>query len=1029
MKRKLREVCSIVLAGIMTLNLSMPTAMTVLADETNNFVPEIGVSGEIELEDLKWYYTAFGQSTDLMFHNSSSTLTLEQDGINNVWINPDWIASKSDAPHMYDIVSAGGNSYDSRASFIPNAEQMAEALEYGVPYSIDGSDTILLESRGGKITGGHDGMTFFYTALPTDGNYKITADIMQMTAGPHPNSSSGQTGGTASSQAASGVMARDSISPNRKVPYENGFEEIPAISNFAGVGFRRDRSPSGIARDGAVDQTNTIGVPNTVFYDNGNHGAVNGYSAGITYSVTLERKDEGFFYSVNAETGVGTIPETRVDTSTSNNRANADLVKRIDEDVMYWGFFAARENRLVVSNVSLEYTGESNCVATVPPGSTDRYPNAVIESRHRSATTRENMILSLRPNYDGTLIVKNLATNEIVFNGTVVNYDEKFIEVSLAMGVNQFSYEFETTDTNARTNSANGTINVTRNTALPTTELEAVWAGTAARGLGDGTSKANAMILSDAINAAEPGQSVYLIAEDDFSNETITVTQNNSGEPTDLVDEPWDDPYDDTDTPNYVTIQPEPGVENIRIKNIRSSGGKVYFIHFKGFITGGNSSLDRFSEGNGIPVSVAGDYNLYENLTAQWSTGSGFGGANSDDTTFNRGWVKYNTWLNCTAFRNEDANMQDSDGFQLQRAGRGNYYIGCDASYAGDDGWDHFLRVNMGGGFPIVFDNCVAFRNNANGFKVGGEGQPADSILINCLAYENGMAGFSDNFNPGHLQLINCVSVDNAKQNYILRDNPIIIPRQELINSISFRTRTQAETYTDAIAGSVINSAIIKEADSIISTYDDGTILTEDMFVSVDSQYAFSRDENNNLVFGDYMRLIETDDNIGNNGSNNGSSGSGSGSSIIKAKTNSNVTSGVWQLDENGWWLKTATGYAKNEWVSLESKWYYFNEEGYAVVGWVQVADKWYYLNSDCQMETGWVQSENKWYFLNSNGDMKTGWIELNGQWYFLNNSGSMATGWNFISEKWYFLNDNGDMAYSTTVDGYTVNDMGEWIS
>ncbi|HGE3340657.1 choline-binding protein D, partial [Streptococcus pneumoniae] len=49
--------------------------------------------------------------------------------------------------------------------------------------------------------------------------------------------------------------------------------------------------------------------------------------------------------------------------------------------------------------------------------------------------------------------------------------------------------------------------------------------------------------------------------------------------------------------------------------------------------------------------------------------------------------------------------------------------------------------------------------------------------------------------------------------------------------------------------------------------------------------------------------------------------------------------------------------------------------------------------------------------------------------WYYLEASGAMkASQWFKVSDKWYYVNGSGSLAVNTTVDGYTVNENGEWV-
>ena len=55
-----------------------------------------------------------------------------------------------------------------------------------------------------------------------------------------------------------------------------------------------------------------------------------------------------------------------------------------------------------------------------------------------------------------------------------------------------------------------------------------------------------------------------------------------------------------------------------------------------------------------------------------------------------------------------------------------------------------------------------------NGFKLGGSNGkvPTPHFVFNCLAFNNGKDGFTDNGNGGALTLMNCTSYNNAKTNF-----------------------------------------------------------------------------------------------------------------------------------------------------------------------------------------------------------------------------------------------------------------------
>jgi len=84
-----------------------------------------------------------------------------------------------------------------------------------------------------------------------------------------------------------------------------------------------------------------------------------------------------------------------------------------------------------------------------------------------------------------------------------------------------------------------------------------------------------------------------------------------------------------------------------------------------------------------------------------------------------------------------------------------------------------------------------------------------------------------------------------------------------------------------------------------------------------------------------------------------------------------------------------------------------------------------------------WEKHDGKWMyrFANSNNYVKNAWKEINGRWYYFDGNGIMQTGWIFLQNRWYYLASSENNGYpegacymnTTTPDGYTVNEKGEW--
>ena len=151
-------------------------------------------------------------------------------------------------------------------------------------------------------------------------------------------------------------------------------------------------------------------------------------------------------------------------------------------------------------------------------------------------------------------------------------------------------------------------------------------------------------------------------------------------------------------------------------------------------------------------------------------------------------WPSNNLILNCTAFDNKDeATCVNADGFAAKlTCGEGNVFDGCISYCNSDDGWDLYAKPATGSTGVVTIKNSVAFGNgkltngegsangDMNGFKLGGSNKqcPTPHVVTNCIAFNNGATGFTDNGNGGAVTLTNCTSVNNgmynaAKANYM----------------------------------------------------------------------------------------------------------------------------------------------------------------------------------------------------------------------------------------------------------------------
>lgn len=156
--------------------------------------------------------------------------------------------------------------------------------------------------------------------------------------------------------------------------------------------------------------------------------------------------------------------------------------------------------------------------------------------------------------------------------------------------------------------------------------------------------------------------------------------------------------------------------------------------------------------------------------------------------------------LNCDSYRNypPGTDGNNGDGFAGKiGCGPGNVFRGCRAWNNCDDGWD-FYDTAAG---AVVLENCWAFSNgfnlwnyagtwsgNGNGFKMGGEGTPAEHNLTNSVAFGNRSKGFDHNNGAAGQTMVNCTSSGNGAANFSFYETPTKGTRlyNLLINCASF---------------------------------------------------------------------------------------------------------------------------------------------------------------------------------------------------------------------------------------------------
>ena len=193
--------------------------------------------------------------------------------------------------------------------------------------AVDLSKPITIESRGGKIANSHDGLTFFYTELPTRENFILEATVRV--------NSLVRRMGLSAAQEGAGLLVRDVIGVPRQQPLKEGYEEFPAASNLVmNAIMTQDKKDHQRVKMQAITRE---GISRPW----GNAGAAikkQSYKEEVDLSQTpefrlkLQRTNEGF---VTAWAPAGS------DAWVSQSVPRANLISVQNQDRYYVGFFAS----------------------------------------------------------------------------------------------------------------------------------------------------------------------------------------------------------------------------------------------------------------------------------------------------------------------------------------------------------------------------------------------------------------------------------------------------------------------------------------------------------------------------------------------------------------------------------------------------------------------------------------------------------------------------------------------------------------
>ncbi|WP_457809382.1 right-handed parallel beta-helix repeat-containing protein [Kushneria sp. EE4] len=616
---------------------------------------------------------------------------------------------------------------------------------------------VVIESRGGKLANSHEGVTYYYTTVPAGQNFVLAATLTLEQLGP-------ETGATPNRQEGAGIMARDILGPPRAEPQPLGHEEFPAASNMVMNLLRsHSRDNDGMANATAVYRAGILepwGSPgNRIDRTDYVEGIEHGSSA--HYRMTLERDNEGFQITLDD----GSHSDTHRLTD-----APADLVERLDPEHQYIGFFASRNARLRVEEVTF------NSSPAAPADVSDEAPPEpalVWEIASPEHTGVRDYPLQARSGHTGEYQVwqngKALGEAQSVEAGALF---QQMLTIDEPATLELRFTPRESADTDVQTRSL---------TVTPVAVADPMNLYVAPEGNTDADgSREHPLDLTSAIERVAPGGTIQL-TEGDYSGLELPLSVSGTSE-----------------HPKRLTGEGA----RVRITDTVSVDAAFW-------------QLDHL-EVAGARFLVQGSDNRFEFITVHDAPDTGFQ-ISSPEGLPRTLWASRNVVRYSESFNNRDASEINADGFAAKmRVGDGNTFDHCLSHHNIDDGWDLFNKIEDGPNGVVTITNSIAFANGAvfgqemsgsnrgNGFKLGGEGLPVAHVVRGNLSFNNRMDGFTDNFNPGALTLERNIALDNHRFNFIVRQSPYEdrIEPARLDGNRSLRL-LQESAYEDSVHGDI----------------------------------------------------------------------------------------------------------------------------------------------------------------------------------------------------------------------------------
>lgn len=757
---------------------------------------------------------------------------------------------KSDAENVWSYADFGTNATtdSAKAGFSGSANE--------------GSVSVWnLKNSGKLVPASTDGLSYYYTAVPSSQNFTLEADV-NVDAWTYTN---GQEG--------FGLMACDRVGANGDGTafWNNSYmDSVTKVEyHYADGAVTDDATASKYTMKLGVGSQEKVGVTASDLSQPVTNIPSTFTSTMDTLETSCANNDAGTYNIVgnatNAVAGTVAQPATKFHMSIQRNNTgyfvsytdaegntttkkyyDTKALDQLDQENVYVGFFASRTCKITCSNISLKTIDPKNDAPAEKQPTTDVTP--LYQFVSADTCNSAAYTLQFAANADGSVAIKDQNGTEVA--NTAVKANEVVnVPVTLTDGTNKYTAVM-TPDANYMPGKNKKMASYDAQTVEKTVTYKAlksvytdnyIFAGAEGKTSGDG-SRENPVDVYTAVKYAQPGQKIVLLSGTYNLTSTLTIQRGTDG----------------TDDAKIYMVADSQSSE----RPILNFGGNC-----EGLVVAGNnwyfSGFDVTGSQNGKDgIRLCGSHDTFDSVNAykNGNTGLQISRYTGTDTT-KESWPHDNLILNCTSHENADAGYEDADGFAAKlTVGDNNVFDGCVSYNNADDGWDLFAKPETGSIGAVTIQNCVAFANgygvdgtnegNGNGFKLGGSSLSGKHILRNCVSFDNKSKGIDSNSCPD-INVINCTSYNNGLPNVALYTNDAANTDFSATGVLSYRTQYTETADNIKLKGTQDTSKVynatnyywpVSSASSnLLKASSDTSSVDASWFVSLDTHFDYSK--------------------------------------------------------------------------------------------------------------------------------------------------------------------------------------------